>query len=35
MNRSFFGNYSENQGLIPDTSNEHIKEACVAASNMD
>lgn len=24
-----------NQGLIPDTSNEHIKEACVAASNMD
>jgi hypothetical protein len=26
---------AENQGLIPDTSNEHIKEACVAASNMD
>lgn len=26
---------AEKQGLIPDTSNEHIKEACVAASNMD
>jgi hypothetical protein len=28
-------NAAENQGLIPDTSNERIKEACAAASNMD